>query len=83
MPTRETLERFIARVESNAHAEAIEEFYVADGSMGENFAPPRIGQSNLIAREGSARTSSLGAVRMRPSGAGRRLRHRGSLDFHA
>jgi len=27
MPTTETLERFIARVESNAHAEACERFY--------------------------------------------------------
>jgi len=27
MPSDQTLERFIARVESNAHAEAIEEFY--------------------------------------------------------
>ena len=27
MPSNETLERFIARVEQNAHAEAIEEFY--------------------------------------------------------
>jgi len=30
MPSTETLERFIARVEQNAHAEAIEEFYTAD-----------------------------------------------------
>lgn len=27
MPTAQTLDRFIARVEQNAHAEAIEEFY--------------------------------------------------------
>jgi hypothetical protein len=33
MPTPETLERFIARVESNAHAEAIAEFYAADGRI--------------------------------------------------
>ena len=32
MPTSETLERFIARVEQNAHIEAIEEFYTADAS---------------------------------------------------
>ena len=36
MPTPETLERFIARVEQNAHPEAIEEFYTADASMQEN-----------------------------------------------
>ena len=39
MPSPETLERFIARVEQNAHAEAIEEFYVEDGRIRENQAP--------------------------------------------
>ena len=29
MPTAETLEKFIARVEQNAHVEAVEEFYAA------------------------------------------------------
>ena len=33
MPTPATLERFIARVESNAHVEAIEEFYTPDSTM--------------------------------------------------
>ena len=33
MPTPETLERFIARVESNAHVEAIHEFYTEGASM--------------------------------------------------
>ena len=51
MPTRETLERFIARVESNAHAEAIEEFYTPDASMRENRAPPRVGRDALAANE--------------------------------
>ena len=36
MPTSETHERFIARVEQNAHAEAVQEFYSADASMQEN-----------------------------------------------
>jgi hypothetical protein len=51
MPTPETLERFIARVEENAHAEAIEEFYTDDASMQENQKPPRVGRDNLVARE--------------------------------
>lgn len=51
MPTPETLERFIARVEENAHAEAIEEFYTRDASMQENQKPPRVGRDNLVARE--------------------------------
>ena len=51
MPTPETLERFLARVEENAHAEAIEEFYTDDASMQENQKPPRVGRDNLVARE--------------------------------
>src|SRR5450755_4045079 len=51
VPTPETLERFIARVEQNAHAEAIEEFYAAGASMQENQKPPRVGRDNLVARE--------------------------------
>jgi hypothetical protein len=51
MPTTETLERFIARVEQNAHAEAIEEFYTADASIRENQSPPRAGRDSLAAGE--------------------------------
>jgi hypothetical protein len=51
MPSPETLERFIAMVESNAHAEAIEQFYTADASMRENFTEPRSGRDNLVASE--------------------------------
>jgi hypothetical protein len=42
MPAHETLERFIARVESNAHVEAIEEFYTVNANdAGEQRAAPR------------------------------------------
>lgn len=51
MPSAETLDRFIARVESNAHAEAIEEFYTPGASMQENDAAPRIGRDTLAAHE--------------------------------
>ena len=51
MPSLETLERFIARVEENAHAEAIAEFYTEGASMQENAAPPRVGRDNLVANE--------------------------------
>jgi len=36
MPNVGTLEAFIARVEQNAHAEAVEEFYTENSSMQEN-----------------------------------------------
>ena len=51
MPTAETLEQFIACVESNAHDEAIERFYTENASMQENFKAPRTGRDNLVARE--------------------------------
>ncbi len=54
MPSPETLARFIARVEENAHVEAIEEFYAPDASMQENLSPPRVGRDALIAHEAKA-----------------------------
>jgi hypothetical protein len=51
MPSSETLERFIARVEQNAHAEAIEGFYTADASMRENQGVPRVGRDAHVANE--------------------------------
>ena len=51
MPTAATLERFIARVESNAHVEAIEEFYTPGATMQENNAPPRVGRDALVENE--------------------------------
>jgi len=68
MPSRETLERFIARVESNAHAEAIEEFYTDDASMRENMLPPRVGRDSLVANERAvlARARSVQSRCVRP-----------------
>lgn len=51
MPSPETLERFIARVEQNAHAEAVQEFYTETASMRENHEPPRIGRALHVANE--------------------------------
>ena len=51
MPSAETLEAFIARVVSGAHAEAIEEFYTPDSTMQENQSPPRVGRDTNVATE--------------------------------
>jgi len=51
MPTAETLERFIALVERNAHVEAVEDFYTADASMQENQSTPRVGRDSHAANE--------------------------------
>ena len=68
MPTTETLERFIARVEQNAHAEAVEEFYTADASMQENQSPPRVGRDAHVANERKvlARARSVHSQCVRP-----------------
>jgi hypothetical protein len=68
VPTAETLERFIARVEENAHVEAIQDFYTEDASMQENQSLPRAGRDLLMAREravlGKAR--SVQSICVRP-----------------
>ena len=51
MPSNDTLERFIARVEENAHADAIEEFYAENSTMRENHEALRIGRDVHIANE--------------------------------
>jgi len=51
VPSSETLERFIARVEQNAHAEAIAEFYAPNASIQENQSPPRVGRDLLVQNE--------------------------------
>jgi hypothetical protein len=69
MPALATLERFIARVEQNAHVEAIQEFYTEDASMQENMAPPRQGRDALVAHEAAAlaRASSVRSTCVRPA----------------
>lgn len=68
MPTRDTLERFIARVEENAHAEACEEFYTADATMQENQSPPRVGRDAHVHNERKvmARAESVVSQCVRP-----------------
>ena len=68
MPTSETIERFIARVEKNAHAEAIEEFYTADASMRENQSTPRLGRDAHVANERNvmSRVKALTSQCVRP-----------------
>ena len=68
MPTTETLERFIARVEQNAHTEACEEFYTEDSSMQENQAPARVGRDAHVQNERNvmARARSVSSTCVRP-----------------
>jgi hypothetical protein len=68
MPSLERLERFIARVEENAHAEAVEEFYTEQASMQENQATPRVGRDAHVANERQflSRAKSLTSKCIRP-----------------
>jgi SnoaL-like domain len=68
MPTPETLERFIRRVEEGAHAEACEEFYTENSAMQENLNPPRVGRAAHVANERKimARAKSITSTCVRP-----------------
>lgn len=68
MPTSQTLESFITRVENNQHVEAIAEFYAEEASMQENQAEPRLGRAGLMAAEARvmARAKSVSSRCVRP-----------------
>ena len=68
MPTSETLNAFIARVEENAHVEAVEEFYTADSTMQENQSAPRVGRDAHAASERKvmARVKTMTSQCVRP-----------------
>src|ERR1700723_2252633 len=68
MPSAETVNRFVARVEANAHVEAVEEFYTENSSMRENQAPPRVGRDAHVANERRflSRLKSLTSKCVRP-----------------
>ncbi|WP_374301670.1 nuclear transport factor 2 family protein [Ferrovibrio sp.] len=69
MPSRQTVEDFIALVESNRHDEAIERFYTEDASMQENLTePPRQGRDRLVAHERAvlARAKTVASECVRP-----------------
>lgn len=68
MPAAETLERFIALVESNAHDVACEQFYAEHSTMQENQAAPRVGRDAHVANEQRvlARAKSVRSRCVRP-----------------
>lgn len=68
MPQADTLARFIARVEENAHIEALQEFYAEHATMQENQAAPRVGLAAHVENERRvlARAKSLSSRCVRP-----------------
>jgi hypothetical protein len=87
VPSIETIERFIARVESNAHDVAMEEFYTEDSTMQENQAAPRVGREAHVANERRvlARARSMRSACVRPvfvNGDRVVIRWRFRFDWH-
>ena len=68
MPSAETVNRFVARVEANAHVEAVEEFYTENSSMRENQSEPRVGRDLHVENERRflSRLKSLTSKCVRP-----------------
>jgi hypothetical protein len=57
MPTRQTVERFVALVEAGQGMAALDGFYAENASMQENQSVPRIGKPALLAHETAAQAS--------------------------
>ena len=51
MPSRDTVDAFIAEVMSEDHVGAIAHWYATDASMQENQGEPRVGRQTLMAGE--------------------------------
>lgn len=68
MPSKETLDRFISRVEQNAHAEAALEYYTPTASIRENQSAPRIGRDTQVQREHELlrKAKSISSLCVRP-----------------
>jgi len=68
MPSPQTLERFIAMVERNDHAQACELFYTEHSTMQENQGAPRVGRDAHVANERQvmARAESVTSTCVRP-----------------
>ena len=69
MPSRSSVEAFVAQVLSEDHVGAIRDWYAKDASMQENGQPPRVGRETLmeserkaLARAASVKTELLDPV---------------------
>lgn len=69
MPSRQTVEAFVALVEAGDYVGAIEQFYAPDASTRENTAKPVAGRDVLMAKERGvmAAFSNIEASRIGPS----------------
>ena len=68
MPSRATVDAFVALVESGDYVGAIEQFYAAEASTRENNGAPRVGRDNLMAieRHVMAAHKQIEATRLAP-----------------
>ncbi len=63
MPSRETVDAFIAQVLSNDHVGAIRDWYHEDAWMQENQAPPRQGGRSKLMEQEAATLARMDDVR--------------------
>ena len=68
MPSRATVDAFVALVESGDYVGAIEQFYATEASTRENNGAPRVGRDNLMAieRHVMAAHKQIEATRLAP-----------------
>lgn len=69
MPSRQTVEAFVALVEAGDYVGAIEQFYASDASTRENTSEPVVGRDALVAKERGvmAAFAKIEASRIGPS----------------
>ena len=60
MPSKATVDAFVAQVISGDHVGAIRDWYADDASMQENQTAPRVGRDGLMAREAATLASFAG-----------------------
>ena len=69
MPSRQTVEAFVALVEAGDYVGAIEKFYAPDASTRENTSEPVVGRDILMAKERGVMAAfrNIEALRIGPS----------------
>lgn len=68
MPSRESVDAFVAQVVRGEHVEAIRDWYAEDASMQENQEPPRVGRAALMEgeRQALARVAAVDSILLSP-----------------
>ena len=83
MPSRQTVEAFVALVEAGDYVGAIEHFYAPDASTRENTGEPVVGRDTLMAKERGVMAAFRKIEAARDRACPDRGRHRdGTMEIH-